>query len=437
MNAVLIAVLIMLILSGLRVHVLISLLVGSITAGILANMSLSHTMEAFNEGIKNGASIALSYALLGVFAISISKSGLPHALSNIIINSLTHGGSKTKIKWLLITVIGLVSISSQNILPIHIAFIPILIPPLLFVMAKLNLDRRMMACIISFGLVTPYMFLPIGFGNIFLNEILMANISKAGMDVSNVNVMEAMSIPALGMLFGLLFSIFISYRKPRKYSEGKIKNTEKLEIKLNKRSIYICLIAIVVAFAVQLYSNSMILGALAGFLLFVGTGIIKRKEVDDTFVEGVKMMAMIGFVMITAQGFAEVLNQTGEIPSLVNASISLFSENKIVASFFMLLVGLIITMGIGSSFSTIPVIAAIYVPLCIKMGFSPMATVCLIGAAGAIGDTGSPASDSSLSVTAGLNIDGQHDHIKDTVIPTFIHYNIPLFLAGWIASLML
>ncbi|TWP23227.1 TRAP transporter large permease subunit [Apibacter muscae] len=437
MNAVLIAVLIMLILSGLRVHVLISLLVGSITAGILANMSLSHTMEAFNEGIKNGASIALSYALLGVFAISISKSGLPHALSNIIINSLTHGGSKTKIKWLLITVIGLVSISSQNILPIHIAFIPILIPPLLFVMAKLNLDRRMMACIISFGLVTPYMFLPIGFGNIFLNEILMANISKAGMDVSNVNVMEAMSIPALGMLFGLLFSIFISYRKPRKYSEGKIKNTEKLEIKLNKRSIYICLIAIVVAFAVQLYSNSMILGALAGFLLFVGTGIIKRKEVDDTFVEGVKMMAMIGFVMITAQGFAEVLNETGEIPSLVNASISLFSENKIVASFFMLLVGLIITMGIGSSFSTIPVIAAIYVPLCIKMGFSPMATVCLIGAAGAIGDTGSPASDSSLSVTAGLNIDGQHDHIKDTVIPTFIHYNIPLFLAGWIASLML
>lgn len=437
MNAVLIAILIMLILSCLRVHVLISLLIASIAAGLLAHMSLADTMEAFNNGIKNGASIALSYALLGVFAVSISKSGLPHALANIIINKLTHGGSKTKIKFLLISIIAIVSISSQNILPIHIAFIPILIPPLLFVMEKLNLDRRVMACVISFGLVTPYMFIPIGFGNIFLNEILMSNIAKAGMDVSNVNVMEAMSIPALGMLIGLLFAIFISYRKPRKYDERKIQNTEKLEIKLNKKSIIVSLLAIVFAFAVQIYSNSMILGALAGFLLFIATGIIKRKEVDSTFVGGVRMMAMIGFVMITAQGFAEVLKQTGEIPELVNASISIFAENKAVASFSMLLVGLIITMGIGSSFSTVPVIAAIYVPLCIEMGFSPMATVCLIGAAGAIGDTGSPASDSTLSVTAGLNVDGQHDHIRDTVIPTFLHYNIPLFIAGWVASLIL
>jgi len=37
----------------------------------------------------------------------------------------------------------------------------------------------------------------------------------------------------------------------------------------------------------------------------------------------------------------------------------------------------------------------------------------------------------------GFNADGQHNHIKDTVIPTFIHYNIPLLLAGWIAALVL
>ena len=57
----------------------------------------------------------------------------------------------------------------------------------------------------------------------------------------------------------------------------------------------------------------------------------------------------------------------------------------------MLIFGLIVTMGIGSSFSTLPIISAIYVPLCAAMGFSPLATVAIIGTAGALGDAGSPA----------------------------------------------
>ena len=103
----------------------------------------------------------------------------------------------------------------------------------------------------------------------------------------------------------------------------------------------------------------------------------------------------------------------------------------------MLAVGLLVTMGIGSSFSTLPIISAIYVPLCMSMGFSPMATVAIIGTAGALGDAGSPASDSTLGPTAGLNADNQHDHIRDTVIPTFIHFNLPLLAAGWIAAMVL
>ena len=53
-----------------------------------------------------------------------------------------------------------------------------------------------------------------------------------------------------------------------------------------------------------------------------------------------------------------------------------------------------------------------------------MAIACLLGTAGALGDAGSPASDSTLGPTAGLNTDGQHDHIWDTCVPTFLHYNI-------------
>ncbi len=58
-------------------------------------------------------------------------------------------------------------------------------------------------------------------------------------------------------------------------------------------------------------------------------------------------------------------------------------------------------------------------------------------AAAALGDAGSPASDSTLGPTSGLNMDGQHDHMKDSVIPTFIHFNIPLMIFGWIAAMVL
>jgi predicted histidine transporter YuiF (NhaC family) len=94
-------------------------------------------------------------------------------------------------------------------------------------------------------------------------------------------------------------------------------------------------------------------------------------------------------------------------------------------------------MGIGSSFSTIPIIATIYVPLALNFGFSVPAVIALVGTAAALGDAGSPASDSTLGPTAGLNADGQHDHIRDSVIPTFVHYNIPLLIFGWIAAMVL
>jgi len=78
------------------------------------------------------------------------------------------------------------------------------------------------------------------------------------------------------------------------------------------------------------------------------------------------MMAMVGFIMIAAQGFAAVMKATGDIQPLVENSMAMFGGNKGMAAFVMLLVGLLVTMGIGSSFSTLPIITAIYVPLCIS-----------------------------------------------------------------------
>ena len=108
-----------------------------------------------------------------------------------------------------------------------------------------------------------------------------------------------------------------------------------------------------------------------------------------------------------------------------------------VAAVVIVLIGLFVTMGIGTSFGTIPIIAVIFVPLCQRLGFSPLATVILISAAAALGDAGSPASDTTLGPTCGLNVDGQHDHIWDTCVPTFLHFNIPLMIAAVIAAQIL
>ncbi|AKE40987.1 Na+/H+ antiporter NhaC [Corynebacterium kutscheri] len=445
MNAVLIAVILMIVLAVMRVHVVLALFISALVGGLLAGLGLDATMVAFQEGLSGGAKIALSYALLGAFAMAVASSGLPTVLARWISKKIGHqAGPKTIVaaKWLMVAGILAMSVMSQNLIPIHIAFIPLIIPPLLEVMNSLRIDRRLIACVITFGLVTTYMFLPVGFGAIFLNSILLGNISAAGMDISDINVIHVMAIPALGMVVGLLVAIFFSYRKPRDYAYVEVNQAPEEEV--SRYKVIIALVAIVATFAVQVImqatdtdADSLLVGALTGLAIFMLTGAVNWREADDVFTAGMKMMALIGFIMITAQGFASVMVATGEVESLVSTSAALFGDNKAVGAFVMLLIGLIVTMGIGSSFSTLPIIATIYVPLCMTMGFSPAATVAIIGAAGALGDAGSPASDSTLGPTSGLNVDGQHDHIRDTVIPTFIHFNLPLIAAGWIAAMVL
>ncbi|WP_286739684.1 Na+/H+ antiporter family protein [Psychrobacter sp. UBA3068] len=450
-NAVLLAVIIMLGLSLSRVHVVLSLLIGALAGGLLAGLGITDTLEAFQEGIRNGAQIALSYALLGAFAVAIAHSGLPQSLAGAVIKRIDAAGTSGMIKYMLFAGLITMSCFSQNLIPIHIAFIPLLVPPLLLAFNRMHIDRRLIACLITFGLVTTYMFIPYGFGDIYLNQIMLKNVGEAGIDVANLSVVTAMAIPALGMLIGLLIAVFISYRKPREYKQVAIDKEARDAVvegdalsktaagaqSQSKLKTLVALAAIVTAFVVQLYTDSLLLGSMFGFGVFMATGVVKWRDADGVFNDGIKLMAMIGFIMITAQGFAEVMKATEQIQPLVDGAASLFAGNKAMAAFIMLLIGLIVTMGIGSSFSTIPILAAIYVPLCISLGFSPLATVAIIGTAGALGDAGSPASDSTLGPTSGLNIDGQHDHIKDSVVPTFLHYNIPLLVFGWIAAMVL
>ncbi|ENX3945182.1 Na+/H+ antiporter family protein [Photobacterium damselae] len=440
MNPVVIAVCVMLVLALLRVNVVVALTFSAIVGGLIGGLSLTDAVTAFQNGLGGGATTALSYAMLGTFAVAISHSGITDVLAQKVIKRISgheNAAAATGVKYSVLTILLLLAISSQNAIPVHIAFIPIVIPPLLHVFAKLKLDRRLIACVLTFGLVTPYMVLPIGFGGIFLNNILLKNLHDNGLDVAANQVPIAMLLPAMGMVAGLLIAVFFSYRKPREYSEAKILANEPEHKTINMKHVYVAIAAILAALGAQIYSSSMIIGGLVGFMVFTVTGVIKYKETHDVFTKGVHMMAMIGFIMIAAAGFASVMKATGGVESLVNSLEAIIGNNKPLASLLMLVVGLLVTMGIGSSFSTIPILATIYVPLCLSFGFSPMATIAIVGTAAALGDAGSPASDSTLGPTSGLNADGQHEHIWETVVPTFIHYNLPLIAAGWIASMIL
>ena len=453
-NPVLLSVAILLLLSIFRLNVLFALVISALAGGLLGGMESKAVIQAFYKGLAPGALLAINYAVLGAFSIAISRSGITEALAQLLFKRLGKEVTDRGIlyfKYTLLGILTLAAIFSQNLIPVHIAFIPILIPPLLPVFARLKLDRRVVACILTFGLITPYMVLPFGFGQIYLNNVLIGSINASGLKVSAEMAPPAMVIPALGMVAGLLIAIFISYRKKREYPELALENAgtapqktaaapasppEKVEI--SPRKLITGVVAIAVGFLIQLFvEDSLMLASLAGIAVFVVAREISLRDTQDVFTKGVYLMGGIGIIMIGASGFAAVMKATGGVETLVNIVSTGLGDNKVLASFLMLLIGLIITMGIGSSFSTVPLIAAIYVPLCIKMGFSPAATICIVGVAGALGDAGSPVSESVLGPTAGLNADGKHDHIYDTTIPTFIHFNIPLLLAGWLASLIL
>ncbi|WP_046176501.1 Na+/H+ antiporter family protein [Domibacillus indicus] len=442
MNAVVIAVIIMLILSLLRVNVVFSLITGALIGGLAGGLGMDGTIAAFSEGVGGGAGVALSYAMLGGFAVAVSSTGLPEALVNFVlrfIGNREEARAKKLPRALILFVILIMACFSQNVVPVHIAFIPLLIPPLLKIMNELRIDRRLTATVLTFGLVTPYMLLPVGFGQIF-HEIIATNITDSGLEVAIDQVPKAMVLPAAGMLAGLLVAVFFTYRKPREYAELKLPaavETEASQAAYTSFGLAVAGIAIVAALAAQLATDSMIFGALAGIVVLYVFRAVRWNEADQLLTSGMRMMAFIGFVMIAAAGFASVMSATGHVDTLVQNSAAAIGGNKALGALLMLIVGLLVTMGIGSSFSTVPIIATIFVPLALELGFSPMAVIALVGTAGALGDAGSPASDSTLGPTSGLNADGQHDHIWDTVVPTFIHYNIPVILFGWIAAMIL
>lgn len=436
-NAVVIAVILMIVLCLCRLNVVISLFISALVGGLISGMSIEKVINVFGKNIVDGAEVALSYALLGGFAALISYSGITDYLVGKIINAIhaeNSRWSRVKVKVTIIIALLAMSIMSQNLIPVHIAFIPIVIPPLLSLFNDLKIDRRLIGLIIGFGLCFPYVLLPYGFGQIF-QQIIQSGFAKANHPIEFNMIWKAMLIPSMGYIVGLLIGLYV-YRKPREYETRKISDSDNVT-ELKPYILIVTIVAILATFLVQTFTDSMIFGALAGVLVFFISRAYNWYELDAKFVEGIKIMAYIGVVILTANGFAGVMNATSDIDELVKTLTSITGDNKLFSIIMMYVIGLIVTLGIGSSFATIPIIASLFIPFGASIGLDTMALITLIGTASALGDSGSPASDSTLGPTAGLNVDGQHDHIRDTCVPNFLFYNIPLMIFGTIAAMVL
>ena len=429
-NPIVIAVVLLIVLCMLKINVLISLLISAMAAGVLAGMSIVDTMGVLIDGMGGNATTALSYILLGILASGMAYTGITEILSQ----KISHVVGKNALA--LVIALALVACCSQNLIPVHIAFIPILIPSLLPLMNEMRLDRRSAASALAFGLKAPYIALPFGFGYIF-QGLIADNLGANGMNIEIGNVWHYTWPLGASMIIGLAIAIFV-FRKPRDYENREIVGAAPVELDENGKPValkmnaahWVTLVAAVGTLVINLLTDSLPLGALAGIIIMVAGGAVKMKDLETVVKNGFAIMGVIAFIMLVAAGYANVMNETGAVGELVEASLSIMGGSKFLAAAVMMVIGLIITIGIVTSFGKIPVLAVLYVPLCAQMGFSVGGTVMLIAAAAALGDAGSPASDTTLGPTSGLNADGQHDHIWDTCVPTALCYNIPIALCA-------
>lgn len=475
-NPVTISVVVLCVLSLLKLNIFLSMMIACIVGGLVGGIPLygpgdKTIMALLTSGFSSNAGTALAYVLLGTFASAITTTGLADIVTGKLGKII---GNK---KYLFLILLTIISCMSQNIIPIHIAFIPILIPPMLTLMNKMRLDRRAAACCMAFGLEAPYITIPFGFGLIF-QTIISENLTENGMKVSIKDVTFANIWLGLSMLIGLLIAVIFVFRKPRMYDNKQFNDSNLLELKkelfnedgdnkdlLNEYSDnkglsneafdnkglfnensgkktlnynhYVTLLAILFVVIVQVITEDLALSSLCGLFVMIIFKAISWNEIDDQLMGGVKLMGMIAFVMLIAGGYANVIKATGGVKTLVESGIGLMGGSKIIASIVITLIGLLVTMGIGTSFGTVPVLSVLFVPLCQRMGFSVPATIILMSAAAALGDAGSPASDTTLGPTSGLNVDGQHDHIRDTCVPAFIAFNVPLMVCAIIMAQVL
>ena len=197
LNPAVISIILLCLLCLKHVNVLLAIIISTIVAGLLSGMNIEKIMNVFISGMGDNSETALSYILLGAFAATMAHSGFTNKISEKITKSVNGK------KYVLFAILALIAMASQNIVPIHIAFIPIIIPPLLSTMNILQIDRRAVASILAFGLKMPYITIPVGFGLIFQN-LIADNMIQNGANVLRGDIWKSTIILGIAMIVGLL-----------------------------------------------------------------------------------------------------------------------------------------------------------------------------------------------------------------------------------------
>lgn len=327
LNPVTISVVVLCVLCLMRLNIILSMLIACVVGGLAGSLPLfgaeNSIMALLTSGFIRNSSAALAYVLMGVFAAMLADIGLADILSKKLTRMI--GGNPL----ILLGAFAIISVVADTLIPVHIAFIPILIPPMLALMNQMKLDRRAAACSLAFGLKAPYLALPISYGLIF-QGIVASNLTDNGVHVEINEVWKVTWILGAAMVIGLLVAVFVTYRKPREYNsvETDTSNTDAISESLDRRH-YVAFASIIVILVIQVITADLALAALGGIIIMILFGAIKWNEIDKQVNEGIKLMGMICLVFLIAGGYASVIRATGGVESLVGAASQIMRGNKL------------------------------------------------------------------------------------------------------------
>ena len=119
------------------------------------------------------------------------------------------------------------------------------------------------------------------FGLIFQN-LIADNMVQNGAFILRSDVWKYTAILGLAMLAGLLFALFITYRKPRTYEDKPLINYTDIggTSECSRFTLWVISIAAISTFAVQLLTHSLPLGALIGLGIIFTTKVIPKSKME-------------------------------------------------------------------------------------------------------------------------------------------------------------
>lgn len=426
LNPAIVSIALMVTLCLLKGNVFISIVLASLVCGLLGGGAPMDVLDVFINGMGNNNSLVLSILLFGIVVEAIDESGVGAVLAPRL--HLLMGNKR----WSLLFILFILAVLSESVLMLGPSFVTILVPPFIGYINKLKIDRRAIAAVIVGGLQTGYACIPFGFGLIF-QRMVQRSLMENGIDVKVTLVWKSVWPFGLALILGACIAAIV-YQKPREYTTAHadtLAASVSQEIngypKISRRHWSIIAVSIVTIIS-QVLTSSLSLGALIGISLLLLVKVVTWKDFERICAKGIGRIGPVAFILMAAAGYSAVFREYSDIDHVLKTMTILVGNNQLLGTLAILLFGLIITIGIGSGLAAIPVISTIIVPMCTQMGFDVYETILIIVSCAGLGDGITPASSQTLFSTAALNLGGEHEHIRDTCIPVFICYVVPVVI---------